>query len=103
MMFAAFCSSHGRHGASYGERHVTERFVESKALATMNEMLDLLVYPWASLPQDTVFCDVGGNNGHVSISLLKAFPQLKIVVQDLPAVVNQGHEVCSIHHSGQRD
>ncbi|KAJ7931437.1 S-adenosyl-L-methionine-dependent methyltransferase [Mycena leptocephala] len=37
------------------------------------------VYPWASLPQDTVFCDVGGNNGHVSISLLKAFPQLKIV------------------------
>jgi hypothetical protein len=69
----------------------------------MNEMLDLLVYPWASLPRDTVFCDVGGNNGHVSISLLKAFPQLKIVVQDLPAVVNQGHEVCSIHHLGQRD
>ncbi|KAJ6505928.1 S-adenosyl-L-methionine-dependent methyltransferase [Mycena vulgaris] len=50
------------------------------------------VYPWASLPQDTVVCDVGGSNGHVSINLLKAFPHLKMVVQDLPEVVEQGQE-----------
>ncbi|KAJ7170592.1 S-adenosyl-L-methionine-dependent methyltransferase [Mycena crocata] len=50
------------------------------------------VYPWASLPNDTVFCDVGGSNGHASINLLKAFPQLKIVVQDLPPVMEQGRE-----------
>ncbi|KAJ7127080.1 S-adenosyl-L-methionine-dependent methyltransferase [Mycena epipterygia] len=50
------------------------------------------VYPWASLPRDTVICDVGGGNGHASINLLEAFPQLKIVVQDLPGVVQQGQE-----------
>ncbi|KAJ7284873.1 S-adenosyl-L-methionine-dependent methyltransferase [Mycena rebaudengoi] len=50
------------------------------------------VYPWGSLPQDTVVCDVGGGNGHATIQLLKTFPQLKIVVQDLPAVAEQGRE-----------
>ncbi|KAJ7482293.1 S-adenosyl-L-methionine-dependent methyltransferase [Mycena galericulata] len=47
------------------------------------------VYPWASLPADTLICDVGGGNGHASINLLKAFPHLKFVVQDLPGVVEQ--------------
>jgi hypothetical protein len=58
-------------------------------------MLGPSVYPWASLPNDTVVCDVGGSNGHASINLLKSFPQLKIVVQDLPGVVEQGQEVCA--------
>ncbi|KAJ7659940.1 S-adenosyl-L-methionine-dependent methyltransferase [Mycena rosella] len=50
------------------------------------------VYPWASLPADTIICDVGGGNGHATVPLLKAFPQLKIMVQDLPGVVEQGKE-----------
>lgn len=53
------------------------------------------VFPWASLPQDTVICDVGGGNGHATVGLLKAFPHLKIIVQDLPAVVEQGKKVRS--------
>ncbi|KAJ7651964.1 S-adenosyl-L-methionine-dependent methyltransferase [Mycena polygramma] len=51
------------------------------------------VYPWGELPEDTVVCDVGGGNGHVTLELLKAFPQLKIVVQDLPTGVEQGKEL----------
>ncbi|KAJ7209445.1 S-adenosyl-L-methionine-dependent methyltransferase [Mycena haematopus] len=52
------------------------------------------VYPLGSLPHDAVFCDVGGNTGHASIDVLRAFPHLKIVVHDLPEVVKQGQEVC---------
>jgi ubiquinone/menaquinone biosynthesis C-methylase UbiE len=52
------------------------------------------VYPWASLPENTVVCDVGGGNGHATIELLKVFPHLKVIVQDLPKVAEQGKEVC---------
>ncbi|KAJ6619669.1 S-adenosyl-L-methionine-dependent methyltransferase [Mycena sp. CBHHK59/15] len=48
------------------------------------------VYPWGSLPAETVFCDVGGGKGHAAIELLKVFPQLKVVVQDLPTVAAEG-------------
>jgi len=51
------------------------------------------VFPWANLPADTVICDVGGGNGHASISLLKVWKHLKVVVQDLPNVVEQGKEL----------
>ncbi|KAJ7284895.1 S-adenosyl-L-methionine-dependent methyltransferase [Mycena rebaudengoi] len=50
------------------------------------------VYPWASLPENTVVCDVGGGNGHATIELLKVFPHLKVIVQDLPKVAEQGKE-----------
>ncbi|KAJ6569600.1 S-adenosyl-L-methionine-dependent methyltransferase [Mycena capillaripes] len=50
------------------------------------------VYPCGALLADTVVCDVGGGNGLVTMELLRAFPQLKIVVQDLPPVVEQGRE-----------
>ncbi|KAJ6544755.1 S-adenosyl-L-methionine-dependent methyltransferase [Mycena vulgaris] len=53
------------------------------------------VFPWASLPAGTVICDVGGGNGHATVMLLNAFPQLKIMVQDLPGVVEQGKEFVS--------
>ncbi|KAJ6573975.1 S-adenosyl-L-methionine-dependent methyltransferase [Mycena vulgaris] len=50
------------------------------------------VYPWGSLPEDTIICDVGGGNGHATLELLKVFPHLKVVVQDLPLVVKAGKE-----------
>ncbi|KAJ7931430.1 S-adenosyl-L-methionine-dependent methyltransferase [Mycena leptocephala] len=50
------------------------------------------VYPWESLPADTTICDVGGGTGHATVVLLKAYPQLKYVVQDLPRVIEQGKE-----------
>jgi len=43
-------------------------------------------YDWASLGKATVV-DVGGSHGNVSIALAKEFPDLQLVVQDLPKVV----------------
>ncbi|KAJ7487261.1 S-adenosyl-L-methionine-dependent methyltransferase [Mycena galericulata] len=51
------------------------------------------VYPWANLPTDTVVCDVGGGNGHVTVDLVKKFPHLKVIVQDLPSVVEEGRGI----------
>ncbi|KAL4262477.1 O-methyltransferase COMT-type [Pleurotus pulmonarius] len=50
------------------------------------------IYPWGNLPGNSTVIDVGGGNGHATLDLLKAFPALKIIVQDTPAVAIQGRE-----------
>lgn len=54
-------------------------------------------YPWASLPEGTTVCDLGGGNGHVTLDLIRSFPQLRIVLQDLQSVVDEGRKVRSSH------
>ncbi|KJA28851.1 hypothetical protein HYPSUDRAFT_33246 [Hypholoma sublateritium FD-334 SS-4] len=49
-------------------------------------------YAWDQVPRDSVVCDIGGGNGHASLGLIKAYPHLKVVLQDLPATVDQGRE-----------
>lgn len=45
-------------------------------------------FDWASLGNTTVV-DIGGGNGYVAIALAKAFPKLRLIVQDLEQVVKQ--------------
>lgn len=52
-----------------------------------------LAYAWDQVPADSSICDIGGGNGHAMLGLVKEFPRLKIVLQDLPAVVQQGRDV----------
>jgi hypothetical protein len=59
-------------------------------LSVYTESLD-----WKSLPPDSVVIDVGGGVGPVTYELYKAFPHLKYVVQDLPAVVKDAEKVAS--------
>lgn len=58
-------------------------------------------YPWDSLPAGTRVCDIGGGRGHVVMALLGAHPHLRVVVQDLPSVIDEAKKVClnmaSIH------
>ncbi|KAF4581762.1 hypothetical protein EYR40_002780 [Pleurotus pulmonarius] len=61
-----------------------------RTLATNNVYTE--VYPWGSLPPDSIVVDVGGGNGHATLALLKAFPALKIIVQDTGAVAKQGRD-----------
>jgi cyclopropane fatty-acyl-phospholipid synthase-like methyltransferase len=45
-------------------------------------------FDWASLPQGSTVVDIGGSQGHVSFHLARYFPHLRVVVQDLPAVID---------------
>ncbi|KAH5663548.1 hypothetical protein HBI44_239660 [Parastagonospora nodorum] len=47
-------------------------------------------FDWASLGRHAVVVDVGGSTGQASIALAEAFPDLQLVVQDLPEVVAVG-------------
>ena len=60
-------------------------------------------YAWAALQEDAVVVDVGGSHGSVSREIVKNFPQIRCVVQDLPDViegVSEPHETdCLIFES----
>ena len=46
-------------------------------------------YPWSSLRAGSTVVDCGGSEGHASITIAKAHPDLSFVVQDLPEVVKK--------------
>ncbi|KIL66630.1 hypothetical protein M378DRAFT_160640, partial [Amanita muscaria Koide BX008] len=53
----------------------------------------LQAYDWQSLPKDALVVDVGGGVGTVSMTLAKEHPNLKIIIQDQPGVVENGIKV----------
>lgn len=46
-------------------------------------------YDFAALPSGAIVVDVGGSQGHIALAIVRQFPHLKVVVQDLPSVVDQ--------------
>ncbi|KDQ22115.1 hypothetical protein PLEOSDRAFT_1109237 [Pleurotus ostreatus PC15] len=56
------------------------------------------IYPWGDLPPNSTVVDVGGGNGHATLDLLKAFPALKIIVQDTGTAALQGREYWEKEH-----
>lgn len=44
-------------------------------------------FKWPSLPSGGVIVDVGGGKGHVSLEIAKAFPDLKIIIEDKKSVI----------------
>ncbi|GJJ14270.1 hypothetical protein Clacol_008534 [Clathrus columnatus] len=49
-------------------------------------------YPWDSVPQNSVICDIGGGNGHVSRELAKNFSNIRVIIQDIPTVITQAKQ-----------
>ncbi|KAH8714850.1 S-adenosyl-L-methionine-dependent methyltransferase [Phaeosphaeriaceae sp. PMI808] len=45
-------------------------------------------FAWEGIREDGVVVDIGGSTGDAAIALVEAFPHLKLVVQDLPANVD---------------
>ncbi|KAK4455245.1 S-adenosyl-L-methionine-dependent methyltransferase [Podospora aff. communis PSN243] len=54
-------------------------------------------YPWAALGPDIRVVDLGGSRGHVAIALASHHPNLRILVQDLPAMIS-GAEAALPHN-----
>ncbi|PBK67979.1 S-adenosyl-L-methionine-dependent methyltransferase [Armillaria solidipes] len=49
-------------------------------------------YPWSTLHDGATVCDVGGGIGVISMQLVEAHPNLRIVLQDLPAQVQSAKD-----------
>lgn len=49
-------------------------------------------FGWRDLPAESTIIDVGGGTGHVAMVLTKAFPHVKLVVQDRPQAIEHGKE-----------
>ena len=50
-------------------------------------------YDWRSLSADNLVVDVGAGAGSASLALARACPDVNIILQDRPAVIEQGQEV----------
>ncbi|KAF9052592.1 S-adenosyl-L-methionine-dependent methyltransferase [Rhodocollybia butyracea] len=56
------------------------------------------VYPWASVPADSIVCDVAGGNGHATMRLIKAHPHLRVTLQDQPEVISEAKKFWKNKH-----
>lgn len=55
------------------------------------------VYPWHTAVQGATLVDIGGSKGHATMDVARAFPHMKVIVQDAPEVVAQGPEYWNTH------
>ncbi|KAM6501362.1 S-adenosyl-L-methionine-dependent methyltransferase [Amanita muscaria] len=62
----------------------------------MRGLLDntpVIAMDWKSLPQNTLVVDVGGGVGSATLAIARAYPHLKVIIQDRAPVVENGLEV----------
>jgi hypothetical protein len=50
-------------------------------------------YHWGNLGKDATVVDVGGGTGHIMMAVLRKFPNLKVIVQDVESAINVGKRV----------
>ncbi|KAK0458974.1 O-methyltransferase-domain-containing protein [Desarmillaria tabescens] len=51
-------------------------------------------FSWGNLPDNSIVVDVGGGIGVSSITLVKAHPHIRCIIQDRPPVIAQGKKHC---------
>jgi len=54
-----------------------------------------IAFEWKELADGAVVVDVGGGVGTSAIPIAREFPNLKVIVQDLPSVIQDAQEVWS--------
>ncbi|KZV83925.1 S-adenosyl-L-methionine-dependent methyltransferase [Exidia glandulosa HHB12029] len=89
------------HGQTLFEKATVEAWREQRFSRGMVAWSDIHggtdeiahVYPWSTVRDDTTFCDIGGSVGHVAMALLKANPGFRVVVHDLPTVIEEARKV----------
>ncbi|KZV90767.1 S-adenosyl-L-methionine-dependent methyltransferase [Exidia glandulosa HHB12029] len=89
------------HGQAHFKRYETETWRAERFSRAMIAYTGLQggtdeiarIYPWPKVSPGTTFCDIGGAVGHVSLALRKMHPHVKVVVQDMASVVEDGHKL----------
>lgn len=54
-------------------------------------------FDWSSVPSGGILVDVGGGLGHISMEVAKIRPDIHVVLEDRPPVVDRAKIVCSCH------
>ncbi|KAF9496922.1 S-adenosyl-L-methionine-dependent methyltransferase [Pleurotus eryngii] len=87
------CTVFDHYASPEGQKRADRFAGAMKGLGEVNGKRMLRkVYPWGGIPDGTIICDVGGSTGHVTMDLIQTFPQLRLVIQDMPHVVDQAKE-----------
>ncbi|KIJ38737.1 hypothetical protein M422DRAFT_231092 [Sphaerobolus stellatus SS14] len=89
------------YGMSVFELHES-RFAEAMvgwSKVTGKGILPKVAYGWENASENATWCDVGGSNGHVTLNLLKQYPKLKGIIQDLPPVMEEAKQYWAKEHS----
>ena len=83
------------HGFLREQPEIRERFVDTMTWVASADGMSyrhiLNGFDWASLGEATVV-DVGGNMGACSVKIAEANPRLKVVVQDLPEIIQRAQD-----------
>jgi len=53
-------------------------------------------FDWATIPNGTIV-DIGGGIGTQSLIIAQEYPKLKLVIQDLPSVIEDAKKVCQTY------
>ncbi|KAG6354068.1 hypothetical protein INS49_005039 [Diaporthe citri] len=87
--FYAWLDAAGGLGSGPDLRAVFDRGMEGISRGGQRlQDTDLRAFPWgAVLPPDATVVDVGGSRGHFARDLVEMNPSFRVVVQDLPRVV----------------
>jgi hypothetical protein len=57
-----------------------------------------LAFPWENLLADATICNIGGGKGYLVQQILREYPHLRAVVQDLNSVIEDARKVILNFH-----
>ncbi|KAJ7876529.1 O-methyltransferase [Mycena olivaceomarginata] len=80
-------------------RHHVKRFATAMKGTAQAEPADLIFqgFDWSLLPNNGVIVDVGGGIGHLSLSVAKRYPHLRVANQDLDSPIGLSRAYWKTH------
>ena len=74
----------------------TGRYDDSRLHHLYHTLTIVVGFDWAMIPNGTIV-DIGGGIGTQSLIIAQEYPKLKLVIQDLPSVIEDAKKVCQMY------
>jgi predicted O-methyltransferase YrrM len=97
---SAFVRVHGMKTFEYLEKHTEKGRVFAQSMASLSRTENPAVAAAANLSKARSLVDVGGSQGHLLAEVLRANPQLKGVLFDLPSAVERARKAPYLNAKG---